>query len=111
MSLRPRLVRAAAIVREHPTPLVPARILNEHVCCPRLAYLEWVDQRFEDNADTAHGTFVHRSVHDQRGTQPGSGRPATPSTAIDLSWEEPGLMAKVDVQAISRCDEPTTPES
>ncbi len=51
-------------------PLVPARILNEHVYCPRLAYLEWVDQRFEDNADTAHGTFVHRRVHDEQGAPP-----------------------------------------
>lgn len=47
--------------------LVPARILNEHVYCPRLAFLEWVDRRFEHNADTAEGTWVHRRVDDQRG--------------------------------------------
>ena len=23
-------------------PLLPARMVNEYVCCPRLAYLEWV---------------------------------------------------------------------
>ena len=40
--------------------LLPARILNEHVYCPRLAYLEWVDRRFEESADTAEGTFAHR---------------------------------------------------
>jgi CRISPR-associated protein Cas1 len=48
--------------------LIPARILNEHVYCPRLAYLEWVDQRFVDNAETAEGTFVHRRVDRERGT-------------------------------------------
>ncbi len=80
-------------------PLVPARILNEHVYCPRLAYLEWVDQRFEDNADTAHGTFVHRGVHKQRGTppEPDEDDPRPASTAIDLSSEELGLIAKVDL--------------
>ncbi len=80
-------------------PLVPARILNEHVYCPRLAYLEWVDQRFEDNADTAHGTFVHRRVHDKRGTppEPEEEDPRPASTAVDLSSEELGLIAKVDL--------------
>ena len=80
-------------------PLVPARILNEHVYCPRLAYLEWVDQRFEDNADTAHGTFVHRRIHEQRGAppEPEGNDPRPASTAIDLSSEELGLIAKVDL--------------
>jgi CRISPR/Cas system-associated exonuclease Cas4 (RecB family) len=80
-------------------PLVPARILNEHVYCPRLAYLEWVDQRFEDNADTAHGTFVHRRVHDERGTppEPDSDERRPASTGINLSSEELGLIAKVDL--------------
>ena len=25
------------------TPLLPARMINEYVYCPRLAFLEWVD--------------------------------------------------------------------
>jgi len=80
-------------------PLVPARILNEHVYCPRLAYLEWVDQRFEDNADTAHGTFVHRRVHDEQGAppEPESDQPRPASTGVNLSSEELGLIAKVDL--------------
>lgn len=79
--------------------LVPARILNEHVYCPRLAYLEWVDQRFVDNADTAEGTFVHRRVDRERGEPPEPGddteRPA--SSSVMLSSEELGLIAKVDL--------------
>jgi hypothetical protein len=35
------------------TALVPARIINEHVYCPRLAWLEWEARAFTDNVDTA----------------------------------------------------------
>lgn len=42
--------------------LLPARMLNEFIYCPRLFYLEWVDHRWADNADTAQGRFVHRGV-------------------------------------------------
>ena len=79
--------------------LVPARILNEHVYCPRLAYLEWVDQRFVHNPDTAEGEFVHRRVDSERGTPPEPGdeieRPA--SSSVTISSEELGLIAKVDL--------------
>lgn len=87
--------------------LVPARILNEHVYCPRLAFLEWVDRRFEHNADTAEGTWVHRRVDDQRGrpsATPGaasatagadSARPR--STAVTVGSERLGLIARIDL--------------
>ena len=42
--------------------LVPARMVNEFVYCPRLAYLEWVQGDWADNADTAEGRFTHRAV-------------------------------------------------
>jgi len=93
--------------------LIPARILNEHVYCPRLAYLEWVDQQFADNADTADGTFVHRVVDRERakppdlpgalGTAYGSesesedGEPPPSSSAVTVSSERLGLIAKVDL--------------
>ena len=80
-------------------PLLPARILNEHVYCPRLAYLEWVDQLFEDNAETAEGAFTHRTVDRERGRPPDPSedweRPA--STAVTLSSERLGLIARVDL--------------
>lgn len=81
--------------------LIPARILNEHVYCPRLAYLEWVDRQFQDNADTADGSFVHRRVDKPRGRPPepaadaGEVRPS--STSVELSSERLGLIAKVDL--------------
>jgi len=42
--------------------LVPARMLNEFVYCPRLFYIEWVDRRWADNPDTEAGRRVHRAV-------------------------------------------------
>lgn len=89
-----------ATVPEDVPRLLPARILNEHVYCPRLAYLEWSDRRFEESADTAEGSFVHRRVHQERGVPPERGEPgedAPAATAITLSSEELGLIAKIDV--------------
>ncbi len=80
--------------------LVPARILNEHVYCPRLAYLEWVDRRFEHNADTAEGAWVHRRVDEERGRPSASdiGDEARPrSTAVMVGSERLGLIARVDL--------------
>jgi hypothetical protein len=66
-------------------PVVPARMLNEHVYCRRLAYLEWVDARFIDNQDTVEGRFAHRRVDATRGasgciTAHGSGGQRSHST-------------------------------
>ncbi len=82
---------------------VPARMLNEHVYCPRLAYLEWVDVGFRDNAETAEGSFVHRRVDAARGRPPETGAPAVDgerapsSTSVWLSSERLGLSAKIDL--------------
>lgn len=75
-------------------------MLNEHVYCPRLAYLEWVDRRFEDNADTAEGTSDHRRVDRERGRAPEPdelGEPRPPSSSVVVSSERLGLIAKVDL--------------
>ena len=79
--------------------LVPARILNEHVYCPRLAYLEWVDQGFVDNADTVEGRFVHRRVDRERGVPPlpGGDGEQPPSTSVTVGSERLGLIAKIDL--------------
>lgn len=79
--------------------LVPARMLNEHVYCPRLAYLEWVDQGFRDNAETVEGRFAHRRADKERGTppDPGAVEDRPPSTAVTVSSEALGLVAKIDV--------------
>lgn len=47
---------------------VPARMVNEFVYCPRLAYLEWVQGEWDDNLDTIEGRWVHRRVDDEPAT-------------------------------------------
>ena len=44
------------------TPLLPARMVNEYVYCPRLAYLEWVQGEWADSADTVEGRHSHKRV-------------------------------------------------
>jgi len=49
---------------DHPdsTDLLPARMLNEFVYCPRLFYLEHIAGLFQHNADTLDGHRRHRRV-------------------------------------------------
>lgn len=78
--------------------LLPARMLNEFVYCPRLFYLEWVDHRWADNDDTAQGSFTHRRVD--------KGGPALPppeeiadilqAYSVQLEDAELGLTAVID---------------
>jgi len=78
--------------------LLPARMLNEFVYCPRLFYLEWVDHRWSDNEDTAEGSFTHRRVD--------KGGPALPlpeeiadlvsAHSVQLEDAELGLTAVID---------------
>ncbi len=49
---------------------IPARMLNEFAYCPRLFYLEYVQQEWDHSSDTLEGKFVHRRVDDERGAVP-----------------------------------------
>src|SRR5258708_4803775 len=49
---------------------LPARMLNEFAYCPRLFYLEYVQQEWDHSADTLEGRFVHRRVDEQAGSVP-----------------------------------------
>ena len=78
--------------------LVPARMVNEYCYCPRLFFLEWVQGRFEDNADTVEGRWVHRVVDQPSGAasvtddlEPRVGR------SVLLSSEKLGVVAKADL--------------
>jgi CRISP-associated protein Cas1 len=72
-------------------PLVPARVINEHVYCPRLAWLEWEARAFTDNVDTAEGSDAHRRTDQVRGDDD-----ASVLTSVVLSSERLGVTAKVD---------------
>lgn len=82
-----------------PSPdLLPARMVNEFVYCPRLFYLEWVQTRFADNDDTHLGNQIHRRVDHETGAAPlpdeGELRIAR---SVTLSSEELGVVAKLDI--------------
>lgn len=44
------------------TPLIPTRMVNEFVYCPRLAYLMWTQGEWAETGDTAEGHRVHARV-------------------------------------------------
>ena len=82
------------------TPLVPARILNEFVYCPRLAYLEWVQKEWSDSSDTVEGRHAHRRVDQASGALPEPDEEAPGvkvARSVELSSKRLGLIAKIDL--------------
>jgi len=80
--------------------LLPARMLNEFVYCPRLFYYEWVEGVFESSADTLEGDAKHSRVETEPGAMPAAdevGSEAIHSRSISLSSERLGLIAKLDL--------------
>src|SRR5580704_4763648 len=43
-------------------PLIPARMVNAFVYCPRLAYLMWTQGEWAETGDTVEGKRVHGRV-------------------------------------------------
>ncbi|MBS0576324.1 MAG: CRISPR-associated endonuclease Cas1 [Proteobacteria bacterium] len=89
-------------------PPIPVRMLNEHVYCPRLAYLEWVQGEWADSADTVEGRWRHRRVDKPSGDLPKPAldakpdadeedRPQIHARSITLSSNKLGLIAKLDL--------------
>lgn len=78
--------------------LLPARMVNEFVYCPRLFYLEWVEARFANNDDTRIGSQVHRTVDTESGAAPtpdeGELRAAR---SVTFSSSRYGVVAKLDL--------------
>ena len=80
--------------------LVPARMLNEHTYCPRLAYLEWVQGDFADSADTVEGRFQHRNTSAETGALPDAealGDAKIHARSVLLSAPLIGLTARMDL--------------
>lgn len=81
--------------------LVPARIVNEWVYCPRLAFLEWVHGEWADNGDTAAGRRDHAAS--DTGKAPPLPDPndmddaALRTRRVRLASEALGLLAVVDL--------------
>jgi CRISPR-associated endonuclease Cas1/CRISPR-associated protein Cas4 len=79
--------------------LVPARMINEHVYCPRLAFIEWMEGEFEDNAFTAEGRHAHRRVDREGGRLPGPAEETEKihARSVYLSAPIAGIVARIDL--------------
>jgi len=79
--------------------LIPARMLNEVVYCPRLYYLEHVAGEWEESADTLSGKRVHRRV-DARVEElplPEALGKSDVARSVTAASAELGIIAKVDI--------------
>src|SRR6202049_3825977 len=83
------------------TPLVPVRMVNEYVYCPRLAFLEWVDSEWADSGDTEEGRRAHVRVDAGGGKLPAPAelddRPDFIARSVTLSSDGLGIIAKMDL--------------
>ncbi len=83
---------------EEAAPLMPVRRLHNYVYCPRLFYLQWVENIFVENADTIEGHSIHSKVDE-------SSRLRTEALAfecgalrsISVSSEQLGISGIVDL--------------
>ncbi|MDW8316142.1 MAG: CRISPR-associated endonuclease Cas1 [Rhodovarius sp.] len=82
-------------------PLLPARMINEFVYCPRLAYLEWVQGEWADSADTVEGRLLHRRTEVEQGALPEAATldetERIHARSVTLSSESLGVIAKLDL--------------
>lgn len=92
-----------------PLDLIPARMLNELVYCPRLFYLEHVAGEWEESADTIAGKRVHRRVDAKSSALPAPNELPDDINArsVTVSSETEGIIAKLDL--IEAVDGAVTP--
>ena len=83
-------------------PLVPARMANKFVFCPRLAYLMWGQAEWAETGDTVDGRSIHTRV--DRPNKPLPEPDALDdddtnvvSRSLTLSSEKLGVIAKIDI--------------
>jgi CRISPR-associated endonuclease Cas1/CRISPR-associated protein Cas4 len=83
------------------TPLVPVRMVNEYVYCPRLAFLEWVDGEWADSGDTEEGRRAHVRVDAGGGRLPApvetDDKPDFVARSVTLASEALGIIARIDL--------------
>lgn len=84
--------------------LLPVRMLNEYVYCPRLFYYEMVEKEFEDSADTIQGDFIHRNVDRETGILPNPDEKEKimeetklVARSVLLSSKNQGLISRMDI--------------
>lgn len=70
--------------------LLPARMLNEFIYCPRLFYYEHVEGVFLHNEDTKRGAAEHTRVDAGKGELPEPAAPEAPAETTDASESQIG---------------------
>ena len=83
-------------------PLIPVRMINEYIYCPRLAYLMWVQREWVDTSDTVEGKATHKQVDRKEEILPmmgvdSSGKQKAVHRSVTLSSENLGITAKIDI--------------
>jgi CRISPR-associated endonuclease Cas1/CRISPR-associated protein Cas4 len=83
------------------TPLLPVRMVNEWVYCPRLAFLEWVDGEWADSGDTEEGRRVHVRIDAGGGKLPAAAEAEEKldfvARSVTLASDKLGIIAKMDL--------------
>ncbi len=80
--------------------LLPARMLNEFVYCPRLFFYEWVEGVFAPSVDTVEGAQRHEKLGKKADALPDAdGSPDGPihSRSVMLSSDTHKLIAEIDL--------------
>jgi CRISPR-associated protein Cas1 len=87
-----------------PQPPMPVRRLHNFTYCPRLFYFQWVENIFQENADTAAGSRVHRNVDEPSKFDAEKARAmadalpeGTALRSLRLESESLGLIGVVDI--------------
>ena len=82
-------------------PQIPVRMINEYAYCPRLFYLEYVQQEWSHNTDTLEGRFVHRRVDQGKGRVPAatelSDQVKLHSRSVKIGSDALGAVAQIDL--------------
>lgn len=78
---------------------VSARMVNEYLYCPRLAYIEWVQADFLANYETVDGQLRHRGVEAESGRVPAetTAEERIHARSVLLSAREEHLTARIDL--------------
>lgn len=100
-SVETRQTAAGSGARDDSIPLIPVRMLNEYVYCPRLAYLEWVQSEWAASADTVEGKHYHRRVEEKEDALPRTSDveegEVVKTRSVSISSDTLGLIAKLDI--------------
>ena len=80
---------------------IPARMVNEYAYCPRLYYLEHVQQEWAHSADTLEGRLVHRRVDRELGPMPAAedltAQVKLHSRSVTVGSDRLGAVARIDL--------------